>query len=224
MKIIHDGRTYVYPMSLTEITLGQAIELEDKIRTKQEDYKTQIDQEEDKEQKQLIQLQWQLENAVDSFSFYTGISSQEVKSNFDVLQIVQAYNAAQNIQAEESKQLNDEKEFEFNNELWCIESYELTPKSKMTFNEFLTAKEMVRQMQELGQGNTNSLLYLCCVYLRKHDEPFTEELIDEDGERMELMRSLPMNIALSVGFFLTSITNLYLKDLLSLREVQETQG
>jgi hypothetical protein len=93
----------------------------------------------------------------------------------------------------------------------------------MSLNEFLHAKEIVRQLVSVGSGNWEPLPYLCAIYLRKKGEPFTEELVTEGSERIELMKTLPLDIALSVGFFLTDTMSLYLKTSQSSNQAEEAK-
>ncbi|MBX3241027.1 MAG: hypothetical protein KIT80_16090 [Chitinophagaceae bacterium] len=84
-------------------------------------------------------------------------------------------------------------------ETWEIQDFVVDPASGMTFNEVITSKEVMRQLYSLGKGKWDSLPYLACIFLRKKDEPFTDDLILEGSERMELMQRLPLNHALALA-------------------------
>jgi len=53
-------------------------------------------------------------------------------------------------------------------------------------------------------------LNLSAIYLRKKGEEYDESFLYEGSDRLELMKQLPMDIALAVGFFLSSSMNLYI--------------
>lgn len=114
------------------------------------------------------------------------------------------------------------KEYEWKDGVWTIDTYLVTPASNMTFNEIITAKETLRQLAAIGKGRWESLIYLCAIFLRQKDEAFTDEMIYEGGTRMELMKELPMNIALNVSFFLTGCVNIWQK--ISASSLREAEG
>jgi len=58
-----------------------------------------------------------------------------------------------------------------------------------------------------GKSKVEILQYLCAIYLRKAGEEYKEEFLYENSERLNLMLTLPMDIAIHVGFFLSSYQN-----------------
>lgn len=201
MTFNYKGKEYKYPNTLTDITLGQRIQFDELYGHA---LKKQDDGIDEVAQTMLF--------AVQSFSFFTGIPLDEVKENIDLGQVMNVYNVSLTMLLGEESEIQLRDVYEFNGEEWHIASPSLTPDSKMTFNEFVTSKEIVRQMEQLGKGRWHSLPYLCAIYLRKKDEPFDESKLPE---RLELMKNLPLDIALAVGFFLTDSMNIFLKSLLS---------
>jgi hypothetical protein len=73
----------------------------------------------------------------------------------------------------------------------------------------------VKALNELGKGIWESMPTLAAIFLQKEGETFSEELISGDSERIKLMYELPMDIALSVAFFLQSSMSLYTNNLAS---------
>lgn len=194
-------KEYKYPNTLSDITIGQRIAFDDLYGNS---YKKQDDPIDEVAQTMLF--------AVQAFSFFTGIDLETVKEEFDLGQVMNVYNVSLTMLLGEESEIQLRDVYEFNGEEWVIASPDLTPDSKITFNEFVTSKEIVRQMEQLGKGRWHSLPYLCAIYLRHKDEPFDESKMTE---RVELMKTLPLDIALAVGFFLTDSMNIFLKSLLS---------
>jgi hypothetical protein len=58
------------------------------------------------------------------------------------------------------------------------------------------------------------MVKLCAIYFRKKGEPYSEEFLYEDSDRIKLMHELPMNYAMQVGFFLTSSLSFWINTLM----------
>jgi hypothetical protein len=211
----NNGEQYNYPATLSEITLKQRIDLHNQYGIAYDEAIQKTFEIESETDKAIRQTELRLLFACQCFSFFTGIDLETIKDTFELSQIMNVYNASLAIVLSEESELNNQNQFEFNGEQWVIASPQVTPQSKFTFNEFVTSKEIVRQLEQLGKGKWASLLYLCCIYLRKEGEEFQEEWMEEGSERMIAMLNVPMNIALSVGFFLTNTMNIYLSTLQS---------
>ena len=108
------------------------------------------------------------------------------------------------IQSQEASMDALEKRIEWNDAVWEIQPHTVTPTSKMSFNEIITSKEIIRQVYAIGQNSWDALPYLCAVFFRKQGELFEDIFIVEGSERLELMKTLPLSIALQVSFFLAS--------------------
>ena len=108
----------------------------------------------------------------------------------------------------------------WNNEIWKIEQPKLSYESKITFNELIVAKQIVKQMQDLSLGNWVAMVHLAVIFLKKENEVFEESWLASKSKRLEMMYDLPMDIALSIGFFLQTSMNLYTKTSL-FSEVEE---
>jgi hypothetical protein len=223
MVLEYNGQQYSYPATLSEITLKQRIELHTQHgHAFDEGVKGTLDIENETD-RTIRQTELRLLFACQCFSFFTGIDLETIKETFELSQIMHVYNASLAMVLSEENELKELRTFTFNEEQWVLAPPQVTPQSRFTFNEFVTSKEIVRQLEQLGKGKWHSLLYLCCIYLRKEGEEFQEEWLEEGSERMMLMLNVPMDIALSVGFFLTNTMNQYLKALQSSSEVERKE-
>lgn len=224
MKFKYNGKKYEYPNSLSKVTLGQRIDFQNKYGNAHEKRIENVSKIEDAETRELELADINVQYFVESFSFFTGIPLESVKAEFDLGQIMNVVQANAVLLTGEEKELETLSEYEFNDETFVIEAPELSPQHKMTFNEFLLSKELTRQLQQLGKGKMDALLYLCAIYLRKKGEPFDESLVAPESERMELFKSLPLDVAFGVGFFLTNSIDTFQKTLQSLKEVKVEKG
>lgn len=220
----YKGTEYRYPAALEDITLQQRIDFHRRYGIPFDKAVTEAQALEDEAARTLELTDLQLSIACQAFAFFTGIPEEEVKENFSLEQVMNVYNVSLAMLLYSEKELEIREEFEFNNEKWVLAPPSLTPTSEMTFNEFLSGKEIVRQLEALGNGRFESLLYLCCIYLRRPDEAFTEELVEARGDRMELFKNLPLDIALSVGFFLSDSMLTFSKVLASSKKVEEEKA
>lgn len=216
MEITYNGKAYHYPASLDEITLQQRIDFDLEYGNELDKVREQISKEENEFLRMDLELEYQMDIAYKSFSFFTGIPIDECKSKMPFSQVVSVYKTSLHLLLEQEQELETELEFEhfWKDEEWEIVAPEVTPLSNITFNEFLVSKETVRQMSQAALGKWIAMLPLCCIYFRKKGESYNDEFMHEGGDRYELMKSLPLSKALQVGFFLSSSMSMYLNTLL----------
>ena len=204
MKFEVEGKKYNFPASLRDITLGQRIDFYNRFGKDHEKENERIKDIEDEFEKNIESTALGIKMAVDSFSFFTDLDIELIKEKFDLNQILNVYYTSTQLINEQEKAVKLESEYVWNNELWYIEYPTVTAQSKFTFNEFITAKETIRQLKLVSESDFTALHYLACVFLRKKDEAFNDDFLNPQSERFKLMRELPMDIALGVGFFLTN--------------------
>lgn len=200
---------YTFPESLTEITLGKRIQFYHEHGIYLDKQAAIIDTIEDDFEKELSVSAWHLELAARTFSFYTGIALASVHSDIAIVELLTIYNNEMQSLFIQEKETELLQQYQWNNEKWILATPEVLPTSKVCFNEFIYAKEIVRQLSSLSKNKWDMLPYLCAIYLRKEGEYFNEEFCIEGGERYKLMLELPLNIAIAVGFFLSGTVNIY---------------
>ena len=218
MKFIYKDSEYEVPTSLSQIKLRQKIEFDNLYGEKIEALKNEVFGDENKEVSDLDSMLLTFSVAAMNFSFFTGIPLEEVEKNIAVDDVLNIYYSCFYQLFQQEDELEIQPEYLWNDEFWKLESPELTFESKITFNEFITSKQIVKQMSELASGHWESLPYLACVYLKREDESFEEKWLAPGSERMEMMLDLPMDIAVAVAFFLQSSMSMYLKTLASSQE------
>ena len=199
-----NGEQVSIPSSLEQIPLGKFIEwydlhgseLDKELQEMLSDAKTdpalkeiEVDQHLDKE-------------AIFWMQFWSGYDFESLRDDISIVPALDAYRIIRHQLKSEEEQTQFPAEMEYAGETWELQNHKVDPESEMTAGEIITAKEVIRQLYKIGAGQYQSWLYLCCIFLRKKGEKFHDSMVFEGSPRMELMKNLPMNHALRVGFFL----------------------
>jgi hypothetical protein len=138
-------------------------------------------------------------------SFWTKHNLDEWKEKPEIEPLLSSYRILRTILAHDIQRTRKfPMTIDWMGEEWEIQNYAVNTASKMSFNEIITSKEVIRQIKKLEKSRFEALPYLCAIFLRKKGEAFTDELIEADGERLKLMDQLPMTYAMAVAFFLSS--------------------
>lgn len=225
MKITIEGKDHELPASLAAVTLAQRIEFDNQYGKGLREHLKKIIEMKDGLAKDMEFTDYHCQLACKSLSFFAGIPL-DVVENTNIEEVLVVYHhtmkgyAADADFANKEFQLQDE--FYWNDEIWTISPPELKHDSKMTFGEFLDAKQWVKNLYELGQEKYEALLMLCCVYFRKKNERYTKDLANEGSERYQLLKALPLEYALHVGFFLSASMNSFISLSRSLGQMAES--
>lgn len=222
MKIRLNGQEYDIPASLAAVTLQQRIDFEIMHGRELRRQLVKIIEIKDERVKDIEFTGYHCELACKSLSFFANIPLDVVMNQTAIEDVLAVYHSVMKSYADDydfsSIEFQLENEFGWKDELWTIAGPVLNPESKMTFGELITAKQAVQNIMDLGDEKWESLLPLCCIYFRKKDEPFKEEFLNETSERYQLMKTLPLNYALQVGFFLIASMDSWLKTFLYSRK------
>ncbi len=220
MQLTHNGKKYKIPASISEITLKQVIDFQSKYGNELEEFQKNVAQDDE-----LSNFEISMDIACKSVSFFSGIPLEEIYKT-DLNQIASIYfNIISPIfQSQEERELREV--YYFADDLWTIESPELTFNNSMSFNEMILGKEITNDLQKFAIGRYDALQRLCAIYFRKVDvddkiEKFDETFTQEDGERMLMMLDLSMDIVLDVAFFLQSSMSIWIKHSRSLESQKE---
>lgn len=223
MRVIINDKEVVFPSSLSEYTLGQRIAFHQEHGVLLDQMLESILKMEDEFQKELEMVNYQLEKMFRTFAFFAGCTLEAVKEDKFIDDISNIYYSCLAVLFDEEKSLELQRSFLWKGEQWELAEPELKNGSKMKFGEFIDAKQTVKDMSDLGAGKWEAMLPLCAIYLRKKDEQYKEEFLFEGSERMELMKELPMDMAMQVGFFLNSCLNFYINTSMSLKSQEQRE-
>lgn len=226
MEFNYENKTYKFPTSLSEITLRQRIDFDKFYGKSILDKQNQVYKFDEVGNKlpvdEIDELMFNIEIANKNFSFFTGISLEEVEKNISIENVLNIYHNCFSLLYQQQNDIKLQESYFWNGDLWFIEKPELTYQTQITFNELIVSKQIVKQMHDLGAGNWESMVYLAAIFLKREGEQFSESWLEPTSARVKIMHDLPMNIAIAVGFFLAISTSLYTKNLQSLEE-QELQ-
>src|SRR5690606_26645719 len=85
----------------------------------------------------------------------------------------------------------------------------------ITFSQFQMIKQIALDLVSFGEGDWSKLIDLCVLFFRKSEESFEDVAhftFDKDA-RKEILKSLPLDIAMTVGIYLKDTMILYLMSL-----------
>lgn len=215
MRITVNDIEVIIPSSLSEMTLGQRIDFQIEHGNELDEMVKSIMAIKDEQEKELETIEFFFEKMFRTFAFFAGTTVEAVKESSFIDEISSIYHSSMAVLFEEEQSLEVQRFHYFKNEQWELQPPQLKNGDRMSFGEFIDSKQLVKDMVELGKGKWEYLLPLCAVYLRKKDELYDESFLYEGSERLTLMRDLPMDIAMQVGFFLSSTQNIYMNTLKS---------
>lgn len=153
-------------------------------------------------------LHYNVDNALCNYCFYTGkpielITQDELP---DVLR--EQYAAFASLTREESE-LNYTNTFLWADAVWKIQPV-ITMVGKVTQSEFDIITDIALIFSDLQDGKHEALYSLCAAYMRKENEPYNNSLLDAEGERMALMKTLPLHMALCTKHYIEDTIKIYL--------------
>lgn len=217
MELTINNETKSVPFDLALISLSDFVRYNDQYGRDLDNKLTELltekyeGDEDEAELKKSMAFEDHLDNeALSWFTFWTGFDLFEVRNNDFIIPLLHQYRVlrfALKESLEESYNLPVEIEWE--GDTWSIQNYVVDPSSQMDFNEIITSKEVMRQIQKLGKNKWDALPYLCGVFFRKKNESFRDEFVQDGSERQKLLATLPMSYAIQVAFFLDCCVNIW---------------
>lgn len=215
MRVVINDKEVVIPSSLSEITLGQRIDFHNQYGKDLDEMLSSIMEMEDGPEKELEVTQFHFERMFMTFGFFAGVEPEVLKDSRFVEDIANIYYSSLYVLFEDEDNIEPQRLFTWKNEVWEIAPPSLSQSTKMKFGEVIDSKQIIQDMVDLGAGKWEMMLKLSAIFLRKQGEAYRKEFVYEDSERMRLMRELPMDIAMQVGFFLSGSINFCQNTLMS---------
>lgn len=209
MQILINGKSVTIPSSLQEMTLGQRIDYYNAHGREVDEQLTALLEMEEGMDRSMVEMDFIVDKAYRTVGFFAGIDPEALKADGQLDEVMAIYQTSLASILEEEDAMELVMRHEWNGEAWVIAPPKLSAGSEMTFGEFVDSKAIVQNLVALGASRWESLQNLAAIYLRKEGEAYTDKFLQEGSERLELMRELPMSIALHVGFFLTTSVNIW---------------
>lgn len=218
MQLSLNDKVYEMPPSLSQIKLKQHIAFIKK-------YGADIDKQEvillampDGDEKNIELTLHNLDVACKTIAFYAGIALEDVQKT-NINHVLNIYQSCFKQLFEQQDNLELQEKYLWNDEIWNLEQPKISYQTKISFNQFVTSKQIVKSLADLSKGIWEAMPILATIFLQKEGEGFKEAMIAEGSERVQLMNELPMDIALSVAFFLQSSMSLYMISLVFSEQV-----
>ena len=205
MKILINDKEVQLPISHREVTLGQRIDYENQYGKALREQLDAISKIEDEFEKEVELAGYHLQKMYSIFAFFAGTTVEAVKECTYVDQVFSIYNNLLKPLVEDPEVDEQERLFFWNNEIWELPEAELKHGSPMTFGEFIDAKQLIKDHIDMGGNKLEYLPKICAIFLRRQEEAYEESFLFEDSHRLQLMHSLPMDIAAAVSFFFDQI-------------------
>lgn len=211
MQVTINGIDKILPSSLSEITLQQRIDFQEQHGNTLDEMADSIRQITDEVDREIETGIFQVEKMYRSVSFFLEVPLDVLKETEFIDTIANIYFACADCLFQEEEGLGKKNEFTWQDEQWLLAAPTLKNGDKMTFGEMIDSKQMIQDMIGLSKNRWECLLPLCAIFLRKKDEDYQESFVYENSERLELMKKLPMDIALEVSFFLKNSQTIYIQ-------------
>lgn len=208
-------KQYTLPDSLSQITLQSRIDYENLYGKELKAQKATIDAMPDGSDKDVESFIWLADSACKAFSFFTGIELEQVRTTLECRQVINVFQASIQQLLIEEMQIKVQPIYVFNERNWIISAPIESTDASINYSQFVTLKQLILDIASFGEGNWEKLIILCVYYFRMEGETFdniTDRQFDFEG-RKELLKSLPLDIALTVGIFLRDTMILYLDTL-----------
>lgn len=211
MQVTVNGELFNIPYSLADIPLQKHIEYYDKYGSDLDKQLEEIQGRtygEEEELKKQIDLDNHIDN--EALAWYSFWTNTDITAFNEINEVLSQYRILRYLLYEDMQKVYElPAEIDWNGETWAIQDYKINPASNTRAIEIFTAKEVLLQMHNLKLSRWHSLIYLCVVFFRKRDEEFTGEMVHEKSERIELMKTLPLQYALQVAFFLNICVHIW---------------
>ncbi|SFW16227.1 hypothetical protein [Chitinophaga sancti] len=208
MRITINDKEVVIPTSLSEFTLGQRIAFQEEYGNELDTWLKKIVDMEDGLDKEMEEMEFRMEKMFRTFAFFAGCTPDALKESEFVDNIANIYHSCLSVLFESESKVECLQEYHWKGETWVLHPPSLKHGDQMKFGEFIDSKQVVQNLMELGKSRWDAMLNLCAIYLRRPSEEYDESFLYDNSERIEMMRELPMDIALGVGFFLTASISL----------------
>lgn len=201
----------IVPSSLHEMTLQQRIDWQQQYGNDLDEKARNIAEIKDELEKEIEIAEYQFEKMFTTMAFFLNCTVEAIKESKYIDEIASIYYSCLYQFFKEEDDLEPQYEFTWKDSLWVITHPELKNGDRMSFGEFIDSKQIVQNLLKLGKGKWECLIPLAAIFLRKQGEDYSEDFLNEDSERLKLMAELPMDMALQLGFFLTSSLNMFIQ-------------
>lgn len=163
-----------------------------------------------------------IDRAQKTLSFFGGIELEQVQK-MEIGDVIKLYELHLKSLIELPNELSETNSFLVNEKLYWLPDPVLLPSSKFTFNEFITAKEITRNMNSSSSEKLTAIAYLGVIFFRLFDDKFTESDLDESAQNLEAIFDLPLTDAMQIAIFYDTWSS-FIASSFSVFEKSKTKG
>jgi len=197
------------PTKLEQITLRQWVDFYNMYGKDLEKRFADIQKMPEGEDRNNEYMLYDWDNTLYTYSYYTGIPMDKVMK-MDLKAVIMEQGSAFISLKKEEVRLTYRDVYEWNGHQWMIQPIYMSTSEKLTYEQFQKTQDLALIISDLQDGKQEAIYCLCAAYLRRINEEFTEDLVHPSSNRVKLMQSLPLNLALRVKKYFEDSVKLYL--------------
>ena len=148
-------------------------------------------------------------NLLNRWMYYTG---NPQPSQDELVNVLKEQSIADALMKAEQLALNYNDTYIWNDAIWRIQPL-INNTGKLTRAEFEITQDLALIYSDMQDGKNEALYHLCAAFFRQEGEPYTSELVDDDGDRIALIKTLPLNLALCVHDYTKDCIDIYLNSI-----------
>lgn len=209
MTFTYDEVEYTLPDELADITLEEHVEWNTTYGAELAARRLEAMKEPDELRRDLELHLILIDEAVHAISHYTTIPLEDVQDNIEVGQVLAAYIATQLVIAQEATTVDVQDSYNWGGHVWVIYAPDISMDDDLEFEDFKAVKNLAEAVLKLADGDWSQMYAICAAYFRHESEPFDREYIVPGHARYELMKTLPMDMALAVAQFIQSTLSIF---------------
>lgn len=202
MNVKIQNITIDIPSHVSDITLRKRIEYDvqygDEINDAIKELTANDKKDEDESKAALSEIY--IDRAQKTLSFFGEIDLEQVQK-MEIGDVIKLYELHLKSLIELPNDPTETNSFLVNEKLYWLPEPSLFPGTLTTFNEFITAKEITRNMNSSSSEKLTAIAYLGVIFFRLFDDKFTESDLDDSKQNLEAIFDLPLTDAMQIAIF-----------------------
>jgi len=207
--------SYPMPTSLTEITFQQFLDYYNLYGADLSKRRLELQALPEGDERGLHERMLFIDEAYCYVSAFTGIPLTDLQEGIDLNAVLNVYWQSEIVLINEERSIPIEEVYYWSSEAWKIQPPTRSVSSDgATRQEFVDSMTLARYMiNYVEKSDWSNVLPLLCAYFRIEDEPYTSDLIEPDGPRWTLLKTLPMDYVMGTLYYLMDTLVLFSQNL-----------
>lgn len=202
MIIVIDNHEINVPDSITDLTLRDRIEYDVHFGDDLNKLFDEIvgDKEMDEPTRELKLAELYIDRVHKTVAFFGECEIDDVqKIRFDGLSKLYETHLKQFIEIPKTR--DDGNSFLINDILYWLPDTSLLPSTEITFIEFITSREVTRNMSSTSSEKLTAIAYIGAIFFRPDGDKFDETKMDPNSGLVEMIMDLPFITAIQIGLW-----------------------